>query len=106
LEEERGPLILPVPIMSEVAYMIEALFGVRLLSAFLEDIEAGGYTLDCCLKDVGAIRELVNRYSDLPLGLADGSVIACAERSGKCVMTLDRRHFDVVGRELGLTVLP
>jgi hypothetical protein len=41
----------------------------------------------------------VRRYESLPIGFADASVIACAERSGKRVMTLDRRDFSVVARE-------
>jgi predicted nucleic acid-binding protein len=40
---------------------------------------------------------LVSRYRDLPLGTADASVVAAAERLGaKQVATFDRRHFMVV----------
>jgi len=45
-------------------------------------------------------------YADLPLGFADATVIACAERSGRKVLTLDRRHFGVVAREDTIEVLP
>jgi predicted nucleic acid-binding protein len=41
--------------------------------------------------------ELVERYADLPLGAADASVIAIAERLGASeIATLDRRDFAVV----------
>lgn len=41
--------------------------------------------------------DLVETYADLPLGAADASVIAVAERLGvHQVATLDHRHFTVV----------
>jgi predicted nucleic acid-binding protein len=53
------------------------------------------------------IVELTERYHDLPLGLADAAVIACAERHRGKVLTTDHRHFLVVARgEASLTVLP
>jgi uncharacterized protein len=43
------------------------------------------------------IRELVDRYHDLPLGGTDASVIAIAERLGATrVATIDVAHFRVV----------
>ena len=46
---------------------------------------------------VGAIRELVARYADLPLGTVDATVVAAAERLGiTAIATTDRRHFSVV----------
>ena len=54
------------------------------------------------------IAELVAKYRDLPLGTADASVVAAAERLGITeVATLDRRHFTVVRPSTGpFTVLP
>jgi predicted nucleic acid-binding protein len=45
-------------------------------------------------------------FRDLPLGYADAAVIACVERRGGNVLTLDRRHFGVVEREGTIRVLP
>jgi len=52
------------------------------------------------------VRVLVNRYAGLPLGFADAAVIACAERSGGAVLSLDRRDLGVVAREGRILVLP
>jgi predicted nucleic acid-binding protein len=49
---------------------------------------------------------LIGRYADLPLGLTDAMVVACTERNGGRVLTLDRRHFGVVAGEGTITVLP
>lgn len=41
--------------------------------------------------------DLVERYADFPLGVADASVIALAERlDAAVVITLDRRRFSAV----------
>ena len=103
---DRGPLIVPVPILAEIAYMIEARLASRVMGAFLDDLESGAFALDCGLGDMPHIRTLVHRYADLPLGFADASVIACAERNGGRVLTLDRRHFGVVAREERITLFP
>ena len=52
------------------------------MDAFLDDVERGGYTLECGDRDIPRIRELMRRYADLPLGFADSAVVACAERYG------------------------
>jgi predicted nucleic acid-binding protein len=43
------------------------------------------------------VAELVARYHDLPLGTADASIVAAAERLGiDEIATLDHRQFSVV----------
>jgi len=49
---------------------------------------------------------VITRYADLPFGFADASVVACAERSGGRVLTLDLRDFGVVARAGTVHVLP
>lgn len=106
LRADRGPYVVPAGILAEVGFMLEQRMGPRVLDGFLEDLESGAYALDCGDGDIPRIRELVDRYADLPLGFADASVIACAERSGGRVLTLDIRDFGVVAREIALTLLP
>jgi len=106
LERDEGPLIVPVPILAEIAYMVEARLQTRVLDAFLEDLDSGAFALDCCAADMPDVRRLVRRYADLPLGFADASVIACAERNGGRVLSLEKRVFGVVAREGRITLLP
>jgi predicted nucleic acid-binding protein len=48
-------------------------------------------------EDFVRMAELVERYSDFPLGGTDASVIALAERlDASTVVTLDRRHFSAI----------
>jgi len=99
LRSERPPYLVPAGILSEVGYLTERKVGAAVLTGFLEDLASGAFTLDCGEQDFTRIIELIRGYDDLPLGFADASVIACAERSEKRVMTLDRRHFSVLARE-------
>jgi uncharacterized protein len=95
---ERGDLQLVIPalVVAEVTYMIGARLGAAAEARFLSglaqlEVEAPA------LEDWPRIAELVDRYSDLPLGGTDASVVALAERLGsEIVITLDRRHFATV----------
>ncbi len=95
----RPPYLVPAGILSETGYLIERKVGNDVLVAFLDDLACRAFTLDCGEDDFPRIAELVDRYADLPLGFADASVIACAERCAAPVLTLDRRDFSVVARE-------
>ena len=92
--------------MAEVTYLIETRLGSRTLEIFLEDIDLGNYALDCGEIDLPRVRELIRRYDDMPLGYADASVIACAERNGGRVATIDLRHFAAIAREGTIQIVP
>jgi predicted nucleic acid-binding protein len=106
LSSAAGPYLVPAAILAEIGYLIEHRLGGRVLDVFLADLEVGAFELDCGEDDVGRVRELVDRYADLSLGLADAAVIACTERRGGRVMSFDRRDFEVVAREGRITLLP
>lgn len=99
------PYLVPAAILSEVAYMLESRGRYSFLDAILDDLESGAYELDCGDENIPRVRQLMKRYADLPLGLADASVIACAERHGGQVLSLDR-DFWVVSRERRINILP
>ncbi len=103
---DPGPHLVPVPILSEIGYVLERRLGAKLVTAFLNDLISGSFAIDCGEKDLTRVRDLITRYGSLPLDLADAAVIACAERNGGGVLTLDVRHFGVVAREGGIRILP
>ncbi len=106
LLRQRRPHIIPVGILAEVTYLIETRLPASAMARFLNDLEHDRYALDCGEQDIPRIRHLIRRYADLPLGFADAAVIACAERRGGRVLTLDLRHFGVVAREGRLELVP
>jgi uncharacterized protein len=103
---DGGPYLVPAGILAEIGYLVERRLGLEVLDAFLGDLEQRAFVLEHGEEDLARVRELVRRYGDLPLGLADATVIACAERNGGAVLTLGTRHFSVVAREGTITPLP
>jgi uncharacterized protein len=110
LERHPGPLLVPSPVVAEVCYMTESRVGPLAEAQFLRSLASGELELaELTRPDLERMAELVERYADLPLGAADASVIAIAERLGvREVATLDRRDFTVVRpRHVdALTLLP
>jgi uncharacterized protein len=106
VEADPGPWLVPAGILAEVAFMLQSRFVAGALSAFLADLEHGEYALVCGEEQLPRVRQLVERYADLPLGFSDAAVIACAEEAGGKVATLDRRDFELVGRESSIELLP
>jgi predicted nucleic acid-binding protein len=98
LATHPGPLIVPVLAIGEATYLIGKRQGPKFEALLLADVAAGNFIADpVAPTDWLRIAELVVKYQDLPLGTADASVVACAERLGvTTIATLDRRHFSVV----------
>lgn len=103
--EDAGPYLVPAGVLGEVTYLIEHRLGSKALDVFLEDLVTRAYALDCGAEDFPRVRELVRRHEDLPLGFVDACVIACAERNGGRVLTLDARDFRVVSGDGTITVV-
>jgi predicted nucleic acid-binding protein len=93
-----GRLIVPGPILTEVCYMAESRLGSETEALFLDSLASGEFELEAVdASDLARMAELVRRYADFPLGAADASVVAVAERLKTArIATLDHRHFRVV----------
>lgn len=107
---ENRELLIPAPVPTEVAYMLHRYGGSKIESAFLRSLRDGVFTVvPLTTSDWNRMADLVDIYSDLPLGAADASVIAVAERLGLTeVATLDQRHFRIVrpSHVTAFTLLP
>jgi predicted nucleic acid-binding protein len=103
LEQHPGPLLVPTLVITEVTYLLASRLGTQSEIRFLGDLAAGNLLAEPVVPaDWIRIAELVARYQDLPLGAADASVVAAAERLGVTdIATLDRRHFSVVQPAVG-----
>jgi uncharacterized protein len=99
LRDEAPPFVVPAAILGEVGYLIEAKLGTAAVVDFAEELDRQAFLLDGGEGDFRQIARLLDRYADLRLGLADAGVIACAERRGGRVLTLDFRDFGPVARE-------
>ncbi len=97
------------PCLVEAVYLLEG--QPRGQHAVLEMIEEGQVRLaDLGREDVTRMRELMRKYADFPMDLADAALVRVAERDGVSrIFTLDRRHFSAyrIGgrRPIGLVPL-
>ncbi|HEX7448806.1 MAG TPA: PIN domain-containing protein [Pirellulales bacterium] len=97
-ENEPGPLFLPAVLLAEIDYLLTRRLGVDAALDFIDSIERGAFTLVVpTAEDIARCRELMIQYRDLPLGIADASVVAAAERMHiQRILTVDERHFRAV----------
>ncbi|CAN5729734.1 hypothetical protein BH23CHL4_BH23CHL4_11830 [soil metagenome] len=98
-------MIVPSGIMAEIAHFITKRTGERALVQFLDSNITGAELWYSGENDLIRVRELMTRYTDLPLGYADATVIAAAERNGGRILTFDHRHFGVVARKGTIRIL-
>jgi predicted nucleic acid-binding protein len=97
-EEDPGPVILSPFILAELDYMLLSRAGPKAEQQFLQDVADGIYELAAFSRaDVGQAAGIVQRYSDLRIGVADASLVVLAARYRTTrLLTLDERHFRVV----------
>jgi len=91
-------LVVPSFVVPEVCYLIQReAEGAKVEADFVYSPAAGAFAVADCEDVLLRIAELMDTYTDLPLGLADASVVAIAEEIGaREIATLDRRDFSVV----------
>jgi uncharacterized protein len=85
-------------VLAELDYLVASRLGVAAELAVLAELAAGAWDLPAIdVADLGRTREVIERYSDLRIGLADASNVVLADRfRTRTIATLDRRHFDVL----------
>ena len=110
VENDSGPIVVPVAILAELDYMLRTHLGVEAETAFLDDVIKGSFELaPLSAEDLPRCRSLLVKYRNLDLGLADTAVIATAERLKiHRVLTVDQRDYRVVRADLDgpFVVLP
>jgi predicted nucleic acid-binding protein len=110
LEQEREALVTTELAVAEADYLILDRLGPDVELAFLEDLAEGTYVVECLDQtQLRVAHDVVARYRDLRLGLADASLIVVAERyATRRLLTFDERAFRVVAPLQGgsFTILP
>lgn len=89
---------MPTLVITEVAYLVASRLGTEAEVRFLGDLASGAFVVEPVHpSDWLRIAQLTSMYRNLPLGTADASVVAAAERLNITkVASLDLRHFNVV----------
>jgi predicted nucleic acid-binding protein len=103
-------VVVPVTVLPEVCYLLQTRIGPAAEIAFVQAVAEGEFTVEPAEpEDLERAAALMDKYSDLPLGFVDASVVAIAERlETRDILTTDRRHFSVIRPRHArtLTLLP
>lgn len=104
----RDPLITVWPAFTGAMYLLgESWAGQKALWSRLETQALALAPLD--ETDAPRMRELMEKYRDLPMDLADAALVRVAERESLTdIFTLDRKHFSIYrpGRRRRFSIAP
>jgi predicted nucleic acid-binding protein len=110
LAADPGPLLLSPFVLAELDHLLLERVGVDAERALLEEVARGAYELvGFGAAEVDEAADVLGRYGDLRLGLADASVVVIAGAAKTTrLLTLDERHFRPVRPLWGkaFTLLP
>jgi hypothetical protein len=92
------PSLLSPFVLAELDYLLSSRVSVSAARALLGEVSSGAYRLEPMeAGDIALATEVIDRYRDLELGLADASIVVLADRySTLDLLTLDERHFRAV----------
>lgn len=95
LSSLREPMVTVWPALTEAMYLLS--FSWRAQDALWEMIEAGAVRiLSIDHGDLPRMRELMRKYRELPMDLADAALVRVAEREKlRRIFTLDRGDFEI-----------
>lgn len=108
LKTLRDPLITVWPAFTEAMYLLGRSWIAQ--KALWSRLETDALTLAPLDEtDAPRMRELMEKYRDLPMDLADAALVRVAERESLTqIFTLDRKHFSIYrpGRRKRFSVVP
>ena len=92
------PIVLPVPAITEVAYLLLRDVGTAAVADFLATLATTDLLLETPqAEDYHRAAEVIRDYADARIDFVDAVIVAIAERlSIQRILTLDQRHFTAV----------
>lgn len=91
----KEPLITSWPVITEAFYLLN--FSLQVQDTLWEFIERGGIKIESLDENLySTCRELMKKYHDLPMDLADATLVAIGEAKGlTTIFTLDHKDFSI-----------
>lgn len=83
------------PVLTETIHLVQRQAGLTIALNLLASIEAGAARIfDLSMPHLPRVLELMEKYRNLPMDLADASLVVCAEASGDGrILSTDKRDF-------------
>ena len=106
LRREKGPLIVPAPVIPDTDHLLGVRLGDRARLAFYEALAGHYFVADLARERYARVLELNQQFAGLSLGFVDAAVVAIAEQLGvRRIATADRRDFEPLASALSLQLL-
>lgn len=98
IDNNDGPLVVSPFVIAELDYLIAKRIGVDAELAVLQELSSGAWDLASVeVADLELATSVIEKYRDQDVGVSDASIVVLANRyRTRTVVTLDRRHFDVL----------
>ena len=98
LTDLTDDILLPVTILVETSYLIQARLGHAAMRLFVRQLQGSSLQLTSLMTaDFARIDEILTQYADLELDFVDASVVAIAERLRiQRILTVDQRDFRAI----------
>jgi len=95
MSQLEEPLITTLPVITETAYLLSQRSGLDNAIEFIEDAHRGQFDVfDIGQGNFGRMAILMRQYADLPMDLADASLVVLAEQLGHGrILSTDQRDF-------------
>lgn len=89
------PLITTWPVVTETCHLLLTRLGTRSQRTFVESFSAGAFDVfELERRHASRVSELMEKYADLPMDLADASLVLLAEELGHGrILSTDTRDF-------------
>lgn len=95
LDRVHEPLVSTWPVMTETCHLLATRLGVAAELAFVRSATSGAFRIfELTTHHLPRVAELMEKYRDLPMDLADASLVILAEaiESGR-ILSTDQRDF-------------
>ena len=110
IDAATEPLVVSPYVVAELDYLVGSRLGVAAELAVLTELAGGAWDLAAFgTEDLAEATSVIEHHADQSIGVADASnVVLAARHQTRIIVTLDRRHFEVVRPLAGgrFTILP
>lgn len=103
IDEDTGPFVVSPYVVAELDYLLATRRGVDAELAAVRELSGGAWDLPSLdANDIAQAAEVIERYRDQEIGIADASLVVLAARYRTTrLLTLDHRHFRVFRTSAG-----
>ncbi len=94
-EQLHQTIVLPLPAITETAYLVRRNLGVEHLAKIAERLSVTTFQVEIpAVQDYKRMAEILRKYNDANIDFVDACIVAMAERLNITkILTVDRRHF-------------